>query len=82
MHMAEVPSRVAEAVQATHVSAFPRLVQEWHPTRNGSARPEDVRAGSRAKAWWLCTGCRFCGERHEWEAIVANRALNNTGDPL
>jgi Probable Zinc-ribbon domain/Protein of unknown function (DUF559) len=46
----------------------PRLAAEWHPTKNGSLTPFDVRPRGRASAWWRC---RF---GHEWYAQVAPRA--------
>ena len=45
----------------------PQLAAEWHPTKNGSVTPFDVRPRGRAKAWWQC---RF---GHEWYAQVAPR---------
>jgi rubrerythrin len=45
----------------------PQLAAEWHPTKNGSVTPFDVRPRGRAKAWWQC---RF---GHEWYALVAPR---------
>ncbi|MCH7599227.1 MAG: zinc-ribbon domain-containing protein [Myxococcales bacterium] len=35
-------------------SLFPKLAQEWHPTKNGELTPSDVVAGSHSKAWWKC----------------------------
>ena len=46
----------------------PELAAEWHPTKNGSLTPFDVRPRGRASAWWQC---RF---GHEWYAQVAPRA--------
>ena len=50
---------------------YPDLVNEWHPTKNGSLRPADVSYGSDNKVWWRC-------ERgHEWEAKIHSRAKKN-----
>lgn len=46
----------------------PQLVQEWHPTRNGSLTPQEVTAHSTQKVWWQCT------EGHEWPAKVDSRS--------
>ena len=47
------------------VADYPELVAQWHPTKNGDLRPEDVSAGnSRLKVWWKCSG----GPDHEWSA--------------
>lgn len=51
------------------------LAAQWHPTKNGDLTPYDVTTGSNKKVWWLCE------EGHEWQAIICNRALNNTDCP-
>jgi hypothetical protein len=37
-------------------TVMPKLVSEWHPTKNGSLTPKDFVAGSHKKVWWLCGG--------------------------
>ena len=54
------------------------LASEWHPTRNGDLTPDQVRAGSSIKAWWLCKN----DKSHEWEAAVGNRARKGKGCPF
>ena len=49
-------------------AAHSELARQWHPTRNGALRPEDVAAGTRRKVWWRC------GKGREWQAAVAARA--------
>jgi len=51
------------------VSDFPRLVAEWHPTRNGELQPEHVTAGSDKKIWWRCS----VDAAHEWNGAVSMR---------
>lgn len=46
---------------------FPDVAGEWHPTKNGSLRPEDVLPGSHKLVWWLCP------HGHEWRAMVKSR---------
>lgn len=46
---------------------FPKLAQEWHPTRNMDLTPYDVVSGTHRKVWWRC------GKRHEWCASVVPR---------
>jgi G:T-mismatch repair DNA endonuclease (very short patch repair protein) len=48
---------------------FPALASEWHPTKNDDLYPTQVTSGSSKKVWWLGSDCR-----HEWEAIIGNRA--------
>ena len=51
----------------------PELAAEWHPTKNGTLTPKDVRPNSHKRVWWLCKE-----KGHEWEAWIANR--NNRKD--
>jgi rubrerythrin len=50
----------------------PDLAAEWHPTKNGHVRPENVHLGSSKNFWWKCC---VCG--HEWKSIIANRSKGN-----
>jgi hypothetical protein len=52
------------------VSDIPELVAQWHPTKNGDLKPENVSSGSGKKVWWKCPE----GPDHEWPAIVTNRS--------
>ena len=50
---------------------FPQLVEEWHPTKNGSLTPWNVTFGSGKRVYWRC-------ERgHEWTAVIYSRANGN-----
>ena len=59
-------------------SKSPEIAAEWHPTKNGDVRPEQVSNGSNEKAWWLGA----CG--HEWDTAIANRTSidTRTGCPV
>ena len=57
------------------LTEFPHLVKEWHPTKNGDLRPEDVTHGSHKKVWWLCS------IGHSYYSVVSNRTKNNTSCP-
>jgi len=46
---------------------YPEIAREWHPTRNGALRPNQVRSGSNKRVWWLCD------YGHEWEGAVNQR---------
>ena len=46
----------------------PMVAQEWHPTKNGNMKPENVSYGSNQKVWWLCD------KKHEWSSTIAHRA--------
>ena len=45
----------------------PMLAREWHPTKNGDLKPEDITTGSSKKVWWKCNN------GHEWSANISNR---------
>lgn len=50
------------------------LVSEWHPTKNGQLKPDEISAGSSKKVWWLCK------KGHEWKTHVKVRS-NDHGCP-
>jgi hypothetical protein len=33
---------------------FPKIAEEWHPTKNGNLKPENFVKGSGKKVWWKC----------------------------
>ena len=55
---------------------YPDLAAQWHPTKNGDLRPQDVVAGSRRKVWWQCP------KGHVWQAAIASRAGGGAGCPV
>ncbi len=52
------------------ISGYPRLVAEWHPTKNGELLPWKVSYGSHRLIWWKCPE----GPDHEWRAMAKQRA--------
>ena len=48
-------------------SLFPKVSSEWHPTKNGSSRPEEFTSRSSKKVWWLCP------KGHEYDSIIGSR---------
>src|SRR5262249_46939465 len=61
------------SLQALH----PDLAAEWHPEKNGTARPDNVKPFSGKRVWWLCR----VDPSHEWEAIIQNRTRGD-GCPI
>ena len=59
------------------LTSNPDLAQEWHPAKNLSLKPEDVKAGSHKKVWWICSANR----NHEWQARIDSRKSGN-GCPI
>lgn len=45
----------------------PQLADQWHPTKNKTLRPDQIKAYSNQKIWWRC----LLG--HEWQAAVSDR---------
>ena len=62
----------------------PEFAKQWHPTRNGNLKPNQVVYGSNKKVWWLLpyddpkTGKHF---DFEWKASIDSRIRNNIGCP-
>ena len=46
------------------------LVDEWHPTKNGSLRPENFKSYSNKKVWWQC----LKNKKHVWAATINHRS--------
>jgi len=53
----------------------PAVAKQWHPTRNGDLRPDQVFMGSEKRVWWRCE------QGHEWEATVIIRIYGGFGCP-
>ena len=56
---------------------FPKMADQWHPTKNGDLTPEGIVAGSANKIWWKCDQ----GPDHEWSVSVISRTHFNSGCP-
>lgn len=54
---------------------YPDISLEWHPSKNGELKPNEVMPKSNTKVWWVCS------QKHEWQATVSSRA-NGTGCPI
>jgi len=52
---------------------YPDVAAQWHPTLNGSLKPEGFTAGSSKKVWWKCD----VADDHEWECIIFDRTMGN-----
>lgn len=48
----------------------PELASQWHPTKNGTLKPENVLSSVKLRVWWLCKN------GHEWEDTINNRSSN------
>jgi hypothetical protein len=62
----------------------PELIDEWHPTLNGSLTPYNVSYGSQKKVWWICRTCNNSWEaqvRHRVKRFINGKVINGTGCP-
>lgn len=49
----------------------PKIVEEWHPTRNNNMFPENFTKGADVKVWWKCE------KEHEWQSYIYSRTANH-----
>ena len=49
---------------------YPKIAEEWHPTKNEDLKPEDYYFGSHKKIWWKCSK----DNDHEWETNIDSRS--------
>ena len=47
--------------------SHPDIAAEWHPTKNGSLKPEQFTPGSAEPIWWECKN------GHEWNTQIKSR---------
>lgn len=46
----------------------PDIAAQWHPTKNGNLRPQDISYGCGKKVWWKCKDCGY-----EWQVAPNSR---------
>jgi hypothetical protein len=54
---------------------YPRLLEEWHPQKNGDKTAFDFKPKSNQDIWWKCK------QGHEWVANMAARTDKGSGCP-
>jgi very-short-patch-repair endonuclease len=69
---------IHESILYTHS----KLLEQWHPTKNGDLKPEHFTRGSHEEIWWLCNKIN-CNEGclHEWQAQI-NTRVSGYGCPF
>jgi very-short-patch-repair endonuclease len=56
------------------IYTHPEIEKQWHPTKNGDLKTEDITFGNgKILAWWKCNK----GECHEWTSTTNNRTRGN-----
>lgn len=64
--------------------AYPELIKEWHPTKNGNNTPYNTSLGKHEKSWWILpyddpeTGKHY---EFEWDDYIYNR-IKGRGCPF
>ncbi len=52
--------------------SHPKLLEYWHPTKNGDLKPENFSSGSsRNLPWWVCNKKTNCGCIHEYQSRIS-----------
>lgn len=57
-------------------SKFPAIAREWHPTKNGELRPDQVSYASKKKVWWICP------KGHEYDQFIGKRTQRGSNCPI
>ncbi|MFC1884764.1 zinc-ribbon domain-containing protein [Thermodesulfobacteriota bacterium] len=70
--------RVCKRINNSLAGKYPKIAEEWHPTKNRDLRPDDVIISSRDPAWWRCKK----DPSHEWEVSVSARVYYKSGCPI
>jgi very-short-patch-repair endonuclease len=68
-------------VHTSIVTTHPHIVAQWHPTKNGSLKPEQCMKSSWNVVWWVCPNTCDYGCVHEWQARLSDRTRCDTGCP-
>ena len=64
-----VPNKTDKAKDL--LSVHPDIAAQWHPTKNGNLKPDQVSYGSKKKVWWVCE------KGHVWNTHVTSRSNGN-----
>jgi len=60
------------------LTLFPDIAKEWHPTKNGELKPEQVTRCCNKSIWWKCS----TNPEHEWQNLVTNRTRRGDKCPI
>lgn len=69
----DVHSDGRNSMRNTH----PKLASEFHPSKNQNMTPDNVKAGTGRRIWWICQDCDY-----EWKVAGSNRVSQNSGCPV
>ena len=55
---------------------YPKLISEFHPSKNGDLKLSQFKESSGKKVWWICI------RGHEWSSKIHTRTKRNYGCPV
>ena len=55
---------------------YPKIANQWHPTKNRNLTPDKFTAGSMRSFWWRCS------YDHEWKASIHSRTKRKSNCPF
>ncbi len=58
------------------LTLYPMIAKEWNYKMNAGHSPEDYKAFSNQKVWWICS------KGHEWQASIDSRTSRKRGCPI
>ena len=67
--------RIALPGENDLASQNPHVAAQWHPTKNGTLKPDQVTQFSNQKVWWLCD------KGHAYFTTIAYRTKYSSGCP-
>ena len=70
--------RLTTATSRYWVAGYPRLLEQWHPSKNDDLFPDEVSYGSKKRIWWVCPK----GPDHVWRAAPHDRTGRKRGCPF
>lgn len=56
---------------------YPEIAKEWHPTKNGDIKPNQVYPSTNIMYWWICPN----NIDHDYESVAISRTVGSTGCP-
>ena len=64
-------NRTIPSKEYNFLKLFPKIANQWHPTKNGPLKPQEILPGSNKKIWWRCT------KGHQYITPISRRTQKN-----
>lgn len=69
--------KLCRKIENSIVYSYPKIVEEWHPSKNKPLEPMEVNPSSSLKVWWQCSK----DPSHEWKVCVSSRTFGKSACP-